>query len=124
MGRITHLVTISPRVVLVANVLVWILDTLLKRRQVAPVLPMFVPQIPGIVSSKAESRNASTTELVSYTDHVTMRAAPMSASLDCEFWHLQCRAIAYVVIGTGHRTIGQRFKGKLTRSRSCARALE
>lgn len=38
------LVAVTPREVLGADVLVRVLDTLLQRRHVAPVIPMLVPQ--------------------------------------------------------------------------------
>lgn len=53
----THLVTISPLVVLGANVLVGVLGSLLQRRQVVPVVPMLVPQVVGVGTGEAKGGN-------------------------------------------------------------------
>jgi hypothetical protein len=42
------LVTVAPRVVLGADVLVGVLNALLQRRHVVPVLPMLVPEVIGV----------------------------------------------------------------------------
>lgn len=65
MGQMTHLVTISPWEVLAANVLVRVLDALLKWRHVVPVLPVLSPQIVGIDASEDEARDDSTAIVVS-----------------------------------------------------------
>ena len=39
----TYLVTITPRKLLVADILIWVLDSLLNRPFMALVLPMLVP---------------------------------------------------------------------------------
>lgn len=44
----THLVTITPLVILGANVLVRVLGALLQRRHVAPVLPVLSPEPVGV----------------------------------------------------------------------------
>ena len=44
----TYLVTISPEVVLRPHVLIWVLDALLKRRHMFPMVPMFGPQVVGV----------------------------------------------------------------------------
>ena len=46
------LATITPGEVLGADVLVGVLGTLLQRRHVGPVLPMLVPENPGVVAGK------------------------------------------------------------------------
>lgn len=53
----TYLVTISPLVVLGANVLVGVLGALLQRRQVVPVVPMLVPQVVGVGTGEAKGGN-------------------------------------------------------------------
>lgn len=53
----TYLVTVSPEVVLRPDVLVRILDALLKRGLVGPMLPMLIPQPPGIDTTENERRN-------------------------------------------------------------------
>lgn len=57
--NVTYLVTIAPRVVLGADVLVGVLHTLLKRGHVSPVLPMLLPEVVGIGATKDEARNHS-----------------------------------------------------------------
>lgn len=54
------LVTIAPREVAGADVLVRVFDTLLKRGHVAPVFPMLVPQHVGVGRREAESGDAGT----------------------------------------------------------------
>lgn len=44
----SHLITVSPRVVLHTDVLIGILGALLKRGHVLPVLPMLVPEVVGV----------------------------------------------------------------------------
>ncbi len=46
--RKTYLVTVAPREVAVADVLVGVLDALLEGGQVRPVLPMLVPEVVGV----------------------------------------------------------------------------
>jgi len=54
---LTDLVTISPKEVPRPYVLIWILNPLLQRRQVLPMLPMLPPQIPGIDAAEDEAGN-------------------------------------------------------------------
>jgi hypothetical protein len=53
----THLVTITPWVVLVTDVLVWVFDSFLERRHVLPVLPMLCPQVIGVDASEDQAGN-------------------------------------------------------------------
>ncbi len=53
-SRKTYLVTVAPREVAVADVLVGILDTLLEGRHVRPVLPMLVPEVVGVEAGEEE----------------------------------------------------------------------
>ena len=53
---ISNLIAISPEEVPCPNVLIRIFNSLLQRRQVAPVLPMLVPQIPRIDATEDEAR--------------------------------------------------------------------
>lgn len=55
----THLVTITPGEILRANVLVWVFDTFLQRRHVAPVLPVLDPEIVCVDSTKDQTWNDS-----------------------------------------------------------------
>jgi hypothetical protein len=48
-----------------ADVLVGILDTLLKRGHVAPVLPMLSPEVVGVSTGENEGRNDATRNEVS-----------------------------------------------------------
>ena len=48
----THLVAVTPWVVFVTDVLVWVLDSLLERRHVLPMPPMLGPQVIGIDASE------------------------------------------------------------------------
>ena len=50
-----HLISISPEEVLCPKVLVWILDSLLQWRKMAPVLPMLIPQILCIDAPKDQA---------------------------------------------------------------------
>ncbi len=52
-----RLVAVAPRVVLDAHILVGVLDALLQRRQVAPVLPVLVPEVVRIDASRHEGRD-------------------------------------------------------------------
>jgi hypothetical protein len=52
----SDLISISPEEVLRPNVLIRIFNSLFQRRQVAPVLPMLVPQIPRIDTTEDEAR--------------------------------------------------------------------
>lgn len=58
-GIETHLVTISPGVVLAADVLVGVLGTLLERGHVLPVLPVLVPQVVGVQATANEAGDDS-----------------------------------------------------------------
>ena len=53
----THFIAISPEEVPRPDILVRILDSLFQRWQVAPVLPMFVPQIPSVDAGEYEAWN-------------------------------------------------------------------
>lgn len=53
-----YLVSAAPREVLGADVLVGVLSALLQRRQVAPVLPVLVPQGVGVPAGEAQGGNA------------------------------------------------------------------
>lgn len=53
------LVTISEGIVLGSDVLVRVLDALLQRRHVAPVLPVLVPQPVGVGTSGSEGGNTA-----------------------------------------------------------------
>ena len=55
----SSLVTIAPREVLGADVLVGVLDALLKRRKVVPVLPVFIPEVVRVDTGKDQGRNNS-----------------------------------------------------------------
>jgi hypothetical protein len=55
--ELSYLVTIAPLIVLGADVLVGVLSALLQRRHVAPVLPMLLPEIPGVGTSQGQARN-------------------------------------------------------------------
>lgn len=55
----THLITISPGVVLHPEVLVGVLGTLLERGHVLPVLPVLIPEVPGVDTGKQHARNDS-----------------------------------------------------------------
>lgn len=57
--RETHLVTITPGVVLGTDVLVGVLGALLKRRHVVPVLPVLIPQVVGIEAATNQAGNDS-----------------------------------------------------------------
>lgn len=50
------LVTVSPGEVLGPDVLVGILDALLEGREVAPVLPMLVPEVIGVQAGEEDAR--------------------------------------------------------------------
>lgn len=65
------LVTIAPGEVLGADVLVWVLDALLERGQVAPVLPVLVPEVVSVQASKENASRDAT-------------------SLMLAFWYLNC----------------------------------
>ncbi len=54
-GSSTHLVTVTEREVAGADVLVGVLDALLKRGHVRPVLPMLVPEVVGVQAGEDES---------------------------------------------------------------------
>ena len=53
------LATITPRVVLGADVLVGVLGALLQRRHVRPVVPMFVPEDIGVGTGEDEERDGA-----------------------------------------------------------------
>lgn len=50
------LVAVAPGEVLGADVLVGVLDALLERRHVLPVLPVLRPQVPGVQAREDEGR--------------------------------------------------------------------
>jgi hypothetical protein len=54
------LVTVSPEVVLRSEVLVWIFNALFQRRQMLPMFPMFVPQIPCVDGSEDKAGDNNT----------------------------------------------------------------
>lgn len=54
--KATDLVTIAPRIVAGADVLIGVLNTLLERRQVRPVLPVLVPEVVCIKAGKEKGR--------------------------------------------------------------------
>lgn len=54
------LVAIAPGEVLGADVLVGILDTLLKRGQVAPVGPVLIPEVVGVEASEEDASRDAT----------------------------------------------------------------
>lgn len=56
----TDLVPISPEEVLRSEVLVWVFNALFQRRQMLPMFPMLVPQIPGVDASENEARDNDT----------------------------------------------------------------
>lgn len=51
------LVTVAPEIVLGPDVLVLILRALLKWWHVVPMLPMLIPQVPGICTGDEQARN-------------------------------------------------------------------
>ena len=56
----SHLVTVSPRVVLHTDVLVRVLGALLHRGHVLPVLPVLLPEVVGVDSGKDQAWGNST----------------------------------------------------------------
>jgi hypothetical protein len=56
----TDLITISPRVVLGADVLVGVFHTLFQRGHVLPVLPMLVPEVVSIKATTDQAGNDGT----------------------------------------------------------------
>lgn len=56
----SYLVTVTPLVVLGADVLVSILGALLQSRHVAPVLPVIVPQVVGVGAGGNDARGDTT----------------------------------------------------------------
>lgn len=56
----TCLVTVTPREVLDANILVWVLGALLKRGHVLPVLPVLRPEVVGVEATTNQAGNDST----------------------------------------------------------------
>lgn len=66
LGFIPHLVTITPLEILGANVLVRVFSALLQRGQVAPVLPVLLPENPSVTTSQSEGRYDATNTSVSY----------------------------------------------------------
>lgn len=50
-----RLITIAPEEVLRSDVLIRVFDSLLQRRHVLPVLPMLIPQVPGVDASEDEA---------------------------------------------------------------------
>ena len=55
----THLVTVTPWVVLHTDVLVGVLGALLKRRHVLPVLPVLGPEVVGVDATTDQAGNDS-----------------------------------------------------------------
>ena len=53
-GGRTYLVTVAPGEVAGADVLVGVLDALLERGHVRPVLPMLVPEVVGVQAGEEE----------------------------------------------------------------------
>ena len=66
-GRVPEdsLVAVAPGVVLGADVLVRVLDALLQRGLVAPVLPMLGPQVVGVGGGEEDAGEDTTTSPVS-----------------------------------------------------------
>lgn len=67
--RETHLITITPREVLDTDILVGVFRTLLKRRHVAPMLPVLVPLGVNEVAATDQGRDDSTRKSVSDERH-------------------------------------------------------
>jgi hypothetical protein len=64
MQRGTYLVTVTPGEVPGADVLVGILDALLQRGEVRPVLPVLVPEVVGVQAGEEEGgRNGTVLSL-------------------------------------------------------------
>lgn len=63
---VTHLVTVTPLVVLGADVLVRVLGALLQRGHVRPVLPMSIPQVIGVGPGEREAGTDAASTFVSH----------------------------------------------------------
>ena len=63
-----YLVTVTPLVVLGANVLVGVLSAILQSGHVAPVLPMLVPQVVGVGSGGNEAGGDAAISLLAVLD--------------------------------------------------------
>lgn len=50
-----RLIAISPREILRPDVLVWVLDAFLQGREMLPVLPVLVPEIPGVDAAEDDA---------------------------------------------------------------------
>ena len=64
MGQ-AYLVTVAPLIILGPYVLVGVLDTLLERREMRPMVPMLVPQVVGVGGSNHKGGNRDTVSVVS-----------------------------------------------------------
>lgn len=51
------LISVTPEEVPRSDVLVWVFDSLFQGREVAPVLPMLVPEVPGVNAAKDQARD-------------------------------------------------------------------
>lgn len=78
MGWATYLVSITPGEVLGPDVLVRVLDALLKRRHVRPVLPMLVPEVISVEASKNHGRDDGTVSLLPWLAHAASFPALLS----------------------------------------------
>lgn len=56
------LVTVSPEEILHPDVLIWVFDTVFQRRQMFPMLPMLIPQVPGIDRPEDQARGNDTAQ--------------------------------------------------------------
>lgn len=74
----TYLVSITPGEVLGPDVLVRVLDALLKRRHVRPVLPMLVPEVISVEASKNHGRDDGTVSLLPWLAHAASFPALLS----------------------------------------------
>jgi len=82
------LVPISPEEVLRSDVLVWIFDSLLQWGEMAPVLPMLVPQIPCIDAAENEA----------WDDNVEGQSAPEITSSCSMSFHSRSFPIEGIVL--------------------------
>ena len=78
-GLQKRFVAVAPEEVLDANVLIRILGALLKRRHVRPVLPMLIPEIPGIDAGQNHGGRDATA-----SDSLYIRMAKPSTSGEAE----------------------------------------
>ena len=72
-GCVAHLVSITPEVVLGADVLVWVLGSLLQRLHVLPMRPMLVPQVVRIDAGDYQSWNRHAIEVSSASSAFLIR---------------------------------------------------